>query len=359
MPRIPIYPEVEKFIILKKHTKLKEVESDNKKENSTTQTPKRTSTKRKDSPALIKAKRNAKRSRQASTSAASSSKNNCSSCQEEGHSSARSSQCKNYNPKLSERLQIRLGSHQRYTLSVPFETLCNDNPNKANALKKVKDISSFVREVLFKAQLFVNHFILQHPTKLTNDFFEQNFWYTISRVIRGSSDTVKSTLQAYKDTKKGRPAGQNLDVDQLASSFVNLSATTNGSLFVSENGLKNYGQSLLTACETVATTYNNYYIEKFENIISLQYTCFEICNNCLKEDLENLKISRDNKETKIHQVLKCKTCNIYWNRDVMASKNMHTIATSIWCGNGHPQVFKRHTATSNVVVVAHSGESAT
>ena len=42
MPRIPIYPEVEKFVILKKRTKLKEVESDNKKENSTTQTPKRT-----------------------------------------------------------------------------------------------------------------------------------------------------------------------------------------------------------------------------------------------------------------------------------------------------------------------------
>ncbi|KAL7324571.1 hypothetical protein PS15p_209750 [Mucor circinelloides] len=154
MPRIPIYPEVEKFITLKKRTKLKEVESDNKEENSTTQTPKRTSTQRKDSPALITAKRNAKRSRQASTSTALSSKNNCSSCQEEGHSSARSSQCKNYNPKLPERLQIRLGSHQRYTLSVPFETLCNDTPNKANALKKVKDISNFVREDLFKAQLF-------------------------------------------------------------------------------------------------------------------------------------------------------------------------------------------------------------
>ncbi|GAN09642.1 hypothetical protein MAM1_0280c09173 [Mucor ambiguus] len=122
MPRIPIHPEVEKFIILKKRTKLKEVESDNKKENSTTQTPNRTSTKRKDPPALITAKRNAKKSRRASTSAASSSKNNCSSCQEEGHSSARSSLCKNYNPKLPEHLRMRLGSHQRYTLCVPFDS---------------------------------------------------------------------------------------------------------------------------------------------------------------------------------------------------------------------------------------------
>ncbi|KAI7907123.1 uncharacterized protein BX663DRAFT_128779 [Cokeromyces recurvatus] len=60
---------------------------------------------------------------------------------------------------------------------------------------------------------------------------------------------------------------QNLDVVQLTSSFVELSATINGSLFVPENRLKNYGQSLSTACETVATTYNNYYVENFENII--------------------------------------------------------------------------------------------
>ncbi|GAA5813215.1 hypothetical protein MFLAVUS_006689 [Mucor flavus] len=169
MPRNPIYPEVENFIILKKRAKLEKVKSDSNKESSTTQTPKRTSTKRKDSPT-------------------------------------------------------------------------------------VKDISGFIREILFKAQLFVNFFILQHPTNLTNDFFDQNFWYTITRVIRGSSD-------------EERPADQNLDVALLASSFVELSATTNGSLFVPENGLKNYGQSLSAACETVVTTYNNYYIENFENII--------------------------------------------------------------------------------------------
>ncbi|RCH89815.1 hypothetical protein CU097_010872 [Rhizopus azygosporus] len=61
---------------------------------------------------------------------------------------------------------------------------------------------------------------------------------------------------------------EDLDADQLTSSFVYLSSsTTNGSLFVEENGLRNYGQSLSTACETVTTSYNNYYIENFENII--------------------------------------------------------------------------------------------
>ncbi|GAA5807445.1 hypothetical protein MFLAVUS_000806 [Mucor flavus] len=183
MPRTPIYPEVENFIILKKRARLEKVKSDSKKESSTTQTLKR--------------------------------------------------KCK-------------------YTLSVPFDTFCNNTLNKASSLEKVKDISGFIREALFNAQLFVNFFILQHPTKLTNDFFDQIFWYTISRVIRGSSDKVRPILQAYKDKKNERPADQNLDVVLLTSSFVELSAAMNGSLFVPENGLKNYGLSLSAACETNA-----------------------------------------------------------------------------------------------------------
>ncbi|KAI7899815.1 uncharacterized protein BX663DRAFT_563531 [Cokeromyces recurvatus] len=148
MSRKPIYPEVEHLIFLEKRAKLEKVNSESKKDNSTTQNPKRTS------------KRSAKRSRQTNTSAASSSK-----------------------------------------------------------------------------------------------------------MIRGSSDDVGPILQDYKDTKREISAEQNLDMVQLTSSFVELSATLNGSLFVPENRLKNYGQFLPTACETIATTYNNYYVENFENII--------------------------------------------------------------------------------------------
>ncbi|KAG2197865.1 hypothetical protein INT47_003534 [Mucor saturninus] len=91
MPRTPIYPEVEKFIILKKRAKLEKVKSDSAKESSTTQTLREH---RKDSPNVIVAKKSTKRSRQASTSAAAFSSSKCSSCQEEGHNSARSRQCK-------------------------------------------------------------------------------------------------------------------------------------------------------------------------------------------------------------------------------------------------------------------------
>ncbi|GAA5809637.1 hypothetical protein MFLAVUS_003049 [Mucor flavus] len=79
--------------------------------------------------------------------------------------------------------------------------------------------------------------------------------------IKSDSKKESSTTQTPKRTY------QNLDVVLLTSSFVEPSAIMNGSLFVPENGLKNYGQSLPAACETVATTYNNYYTENFENII--------------------------------------------------------------------------------------------
>ncbi|GAA5813969.1 hypothetical protein MFLAVUS_007459 [Mucor flavus] len=74
--------------------------------------------------------------------------------------------------------------------------------------------------------------------------------------VKSDSKKESSTTQTPKRTWAAQ-----------MNSFVELSATMNGSLFVPENGLKNYGQSLSAACETVATTYNNYYTEKFENII--------------------------------------------------------------------------------------------
>ncbi|KAG2209474.1 hypothetical protein INT47_008317 [Mucor saturninus] len=81
-----------------------------------------------------------------------------------------------------------------------------------------------------------------------------------------------------------------------------------------------------------------------------EYNTSKTCNGCLVKNLENLKCGGH----KIHQILNCNNCNIFWNRDVLASKNMFTIATSIWSGNGSPSVFQRQSATSNVVAAPSS-----
>ncbi|KAI7901634.1 uncharacterized protein BX663DRAFT_487355 [Cokeromyces recurvatus] len=87
-----------------------------------------------------------------------------------------------------------------------------------------------------------------------------------------------------------------------------------------------------------------------------EYKTSKICNSCLNRDLKNLKCGEDDDVKRMHQALKCNTRNIFWNRDVMASKNMFLIASSIWNGNDRPTVFTRQSATSNVIATSNSGE---
>ncbi|KAG2194004.1 hypothetical protein INT47_005006, partial [Mucor saturninus] len=87
-----------------------------------------------------------------------------------------------------------------------------------------------------------------------------------------------------------------------------------------------------------------------------EYKTSKNCNNCLESSLENLKHKSGTDNRSIHQIFSCKKCNIRWNRDIMATKNMYTIATSIWRGDGRPDVFKRQSATSNVVATPLTGD---
>ncbi|PHZ09323.1 uncharacterized protein RHIMIDRAFT_294507 [Rhizopus microsporus ATCC 52813] len=86
-----------------------------------------------------------------------------------------------------------------------------------------------------------------------------------------------------------------------------------------------------------------------------EFKTSKTCNSCLSQELQNLKCGEGGNVKKIHQVLKCNTCNIFWNHDVMAAKNMLLIAYCVWNGQGRPNVFKRQFTTSNVVASFHSG----
>ncbi|KAI7906441.1 uncharacterized protein BX663DRAFT_428153 [Cokeromyces recurvatus] len=82
--------------------------------------------------------------------------------------------------------------------------------------------------------------------------------------VRSSPEKVHDILAKYNH------------VSWLADAFSDLANIPNVQLFVDENKLKNYGQSLATACETVAVNWNNYYIENFENIICNYFVFFVI-----------------------------------------------------------------------------------
>jgi hypothetical protein len=138
-------------------------------------------TKRKDPIAVVKGKGDVKRKRQAATSTSTStSALTCGSCQEEGHSSARSSLCRNHNPKLTDIIQYKLGQHShRYITSITFKQFCYNTTNTSKSLEKIKTMLALIREALFKAQLFINYFILMYPSNATSAFLHRNFWYSI------------------------------------------------------------------------------------------------------------------------------------------------------------------------------------
>ncbi|KAI7892609.1 uncharacterized protein EV154DRAFT_400804, partial [Mucor mucedo] len=109
----------------------------------------------------------------------------CKSCGESGHSSARSKQCSHHNFTIQETIENKIGlNHQRYTMSIPLRSFSptSDDDTFDNTLNNIKSLSMFLRNMIYKAQLFVNYYILRYPADLPNDFFQQNFWYSLCRL---------------------------------------------------------------------------------------------------------------------------------------------------------------------------------
>ncbi|KAI8875342.1 hypothetical protein K501DRAFT_280465 [Backusella circina FSU 941] len=254
--RIPIYPAVEEFIQSKKQNKYANLQ----KQTSNTDTSKKTTVKRgikrKVTVEEKREKSAAKRSRAAASS--STSVLLCGSCNAEGHSSARSKLCLNYKFTLKDLIQRDIGDkHERYTISIPLKSFLNetnDNDQLGKAVDKISSLSGFLRTVLFKAQVFINYYIIKYPQNLSNEFFQQNFWYSLCRVVCNQLSVSDFQLKYT-------------NIRYLEDLWTELNSLDGIDMTVAKDGIQNYSQVLATACETTATSYNNYYIENFENII--------------------------------------------------------------------------------------------
>ncbi|KAG2208314.1 hypothetical protein INT47_006170, partial [Mucor saturninus] len=133
-------------------------------------------------------------------------------------------------------------------------------------------------------------------------------------------------------------------------------------LIIFGDGLKNKSQTKFKGLRSGVTDKLYRQLKRREKLGELllvdinEFKTSKTCNSCFSNDLKNMRCGTDEKSSHIHQILICKRCNIFWNRDVMAAKNMLAISQSIWDGQGRPTVFKSLNATSNVVTSSHSSE---
>jgi len=185
----------------------------------------------------------------------------CSNCKEVGHSSSRSPLCKNH---LSSKLEVfnnNLGkAHQSFTRKIPFRSCIRNNesiiattsssvnPQSAATIKsRIISACEDVRQLIFRAQIFVNYYILMHKDDIIPDcIFKQNFWYSICQLVSNRKATNGTALPSDMI-----PAWDTFRIKYPAIIYkINLASGNS--------------QCLSEACTVVATSYLNNIVELFE-----------------------------------------------------------------------------------------------
>ncbi|KAI9363808.1 hypothetical protein BD770DRAFT_407368 [Pilaira anomala] len=136
-----------------------------------------------------------------------------------------------------------------YSIIIPLKTVIR--PRYSDTLtNRVKIISAFSKEVIFKAQLFINYYIINNClTTIPKEIFSQNFLYSVCMLIFGNPSSQGLQVKYSSVPNIGHA------FDQYFQDYP---------LFMRPlSGLKGYSQCLSSAFITLATTYSDYYVETF------------------------------------------------------------------------------------------------
>ncbi|KAF7721558.1 hypothetical protein EC973_004497 [Apophysomyces ossiformis] len=156
---------------------------------------------------------------------------------------------------LQEAVNEELGKdHERYTRKLPLDSVIR--PQYRGELKrKLTNLCGFLREVVFRAQIFVNGYIISSAgQEITAYVYTQSFWYSVCQVILDKKVSNKNS---------------NMPSDLLGY-WAQFRATYPSVIFSSQ-GFSGYSDALSAACKTLATCYTNNIVETFENRV-VQYS---------------------------------------------------------------------------------------
>jgi hypothetical protein len=180
----------------------------------------------------------------------------CSDCGEPGHKSKRSKACCENNSK-EKILDAKLGNkHEIFTRKVYLSSVLKRKYRDLFTRNVIK-LSGFIRNVVFRAQIFINTYVIEHKEEYTHSsLFDNNFWYSICQMVMCKRVTNNTTISSematfFDDSKRRHP---------------------NIIYPLESNNITGYSDSLAAACELLKTTYLNHITEKFH--IRIQYYLF-------------------------------------------------------------------------------------
>lgn len=171
----------------------------------------------------------------------------CFSCNLPGHNSARSKACSNYKPTKAEELQVLLGDNATCcTRKIKLKTIIREEYKQVMS-SKIQTVSEQVRNIMIRAQLFVNYYLISHSNNRAVDkkVFTQNFWYAITQLV-----LQKAPNQKFLPS----------DCLESWNSFSSRFNVTYKMVPV----INGYSHCVSAACIAMATTYSSNIVECFE-----------------------------------------------------------------------------------------------
>jgi hypothetical protein len=174
-------------------------------------------------------------------------------CGSNDHRTARSKDCPFHKASKKEIAQDILGSkREQYVRKIPFDSLVR--PQFKDHLKHmIIDLSSQVREIVIRVQIFVNYYIIhrvQDNQGIPTYVYSQNFFYSIAQLVTGFSIT---------NSNSNMPSDIMVVWDEFVLKFPDARCLPN---------LTGYSDALSFECKKLETIYSNQIVENFELYIA-------------------------------------------------------------------------------------------
>ncbi|KAI8081857.1 uncharacterized protein B0P05DRAFT_611449 [Gilbertella persicaria] len=136
-----------------------------------------------------------------------------------------------------------------YARKLPFQNCVKEEYQ--NILKqKITSCCSAIREIVFRAKLFVNWYLLKTPNESVFDgIFRQQFGYPVCQLVNNREPKNTKLLPQF-----------------FLQEWDNFK-TENPNATFNEDSIGGASQCITEACKELATTYENAVVERLENIL--------------------------------------------------------------------------------------------